>query len=151
MLNVYSKFYPKTSIRKQNKQSVSIISEQPSYVQSFYIIWFDVNLILDYDYANLQHFVIFYQWHFLSQNWCLFNWYLLAKTELRWDCAAWRKHRWYHCIWFWYSHHKRKITTTELPGPTYPSTVRRLFLYNSCEGIAFPDFLSKEIKHYPKL
>jgi hypothetical protein len=32
MFNVYSKFYPKTSIRKQNKQSVSIIFEQPSYV-----------------------------------------------------------------------------------------------------------------------
>jgi hypothetical protein len=31
MFNVYSKFRPKTSIRKQNKQSVSIISEQPSY------------------------------------------------------------------------------------------------------------------------
>jgi hypothetical protein len=31
VFNVYSKFYPKTSIRKQNKQSVSIISEQPSY------------------------------------------------------------------------------------------------------------------------
>jgi hypothetical protein len=35
MFNVYSKFYPKTSIRKQNKKSVSIISEQPSYIGSF--------------------------------------------------------------------------------------------------------------------
>jgi hypothetical protein len=32
MFNVYSKFYRETSIRKENKQSVSIISEQPSYV-----------------------------------------------------------------------------------------------------------------------
>jgi hypothetical protein len=31
MFNVYSKICPKTRIRKQKKQSVSIISEQPSY------------------------------------------------------------------------------------------------------------------------